>query len=122
MGVALKILATVPEKREYGTTSHSVGHHLFAFDPKKQQGKYHHLLGGVGGLLYFSSMNVHRALITRGKSRLCFEKQSQRLTFSRRYIVLPLRLLHCVVMNNTWKQMSKASVLSGNSTFFPFYV
>ena len=92
------------------------------FDPEKKQCKCYCLLGHVGGLLYFSVMNVHRALITRGKGRLCYEEQSQRLTFSKRYIVLALRLLHCVVMNNTWKQMSKASVLSGNSTFFPFYV
>lgn len=92
------------------------------FDPQKKQCKCYCLLGHVGGLLSFSFMNVHRALITRGKGRLCYENQSQRLNFSKRYIVLALGLLHCVVMNNTWKQMSKASVLSGNSTFFPFYV
>lgn len=105
----------------------SMGHpfcHLWGgvFDPQKKQCKCYCLLGHVGGLLSFSFMNVHRALITRGKGSLCYEKQSQRLNFSKRYIVLALGLLHCVVMNNTWKQMSKASVLSGNSTFFPFYV
>lgn len=75
---------------------------------------------GWAVVLYF--MIVPRALMARGKGRLGYEKQSQRLTFSKRYIVLALRLLHCAVMNNTWKQMSKASVLGGNSTFFPFYV
>lgn len=86
------------------------------FDPQKKQCKCYCLLGG---LLCFSFISIHKALITGGKGRLCYEKQSQRLTFSKRYVVLTCRLLHCVVMNNTWKQMSKASVLSGNVTFFP---
>lgn len=105
----------------------SMGHPFWhlegeVFDPKKKQCKCCCLLGRVGGLLYFSFMILPRALMARGKGRLGYEKQLQRLTFSKRYIVLALRLLHCVVMNNIWKQMSKALVLSGNSTFFPFYV
>lgn len=91
-------------------------------DLEEKQCECYCWLGRVGGLLSFLFMNLHRVLITRGKGRLCYEEQSQRLTFSKRYLVLALRLLRSVVRNNTWKQMSKASVLSGNSTFFPFYV
>lgn len=59
--------------------------------------------GGCGAFLLWTS----KSCSSLGKGRLCYEKQSQGLTFSKRYLVLALRLLRCMVMNNTWSRCQR---------------